>query len=38
VVLAFLDAHVRGEAGAQRWLAADDARAGVSGDADWVRR
>lgn len=38
VALAFLDAHVRGEAGALRWLAADDARAGVSGDADWVRR
>lgn len=36
-VLAFLDAHVKGDATAKAWLATDNARV-LAGDADWERR
>lgn len=36
-VLAFLDAHVKGDAAAEAWLATDNARV-LAGEADWERR
>jgi hypothetical protein len=38
VAIAFLDAYVRDDADARRWLDSDDARVIVNGRADWLKK
>jgi hypothetical protein len=38
VAIAFLDAYVRDDAAARRWLDSDDARVIVNGRADWLKK